>query len=58
MKKNDSIWATSWETCFMLYANIKDADQSVQMHSLITIFVILFLESIIPTVAISKISRL
>ena len=52
------IWATSWENLFMPYANNKDADQPAHPRSLISVFVIRFLDSIISLVSISKISRL
>ena len=51
-------WATSWENLFMPYANNKDTDQPAHPHSLISIFVIRYLDSIIPITAKSKISRL
>ena len=51
-------WATSWENLFMPYANNKGADQPAHPHSLISAFVIRCLDSIIPLVSISKISRL
>ena len=46
------------KTCFMLYANNKDADQPAHPHSLISIFVVHFLDSIIPILAIFTILRL
>ena len=42
----------------MPYANNKGADQPVQLHSLISVFVFCCLDSIIPLVSISKISNL
>ena len=42
----------------MPYANNKDADQPVHLRSLISVFVVRCLDSIIPTVAISDILRL
>ena len=46
------------KTCFMLYANNKDTDQPALLHRLVSVFVIRCLNSIIPILAISKISRL
>ena len=46
------------KTCFMLYANNKDADQPVHPRSMISVFVVRCLDRIIPILAISKISRL
>ena len=46
------------KTCLMSYANNKGADQTARMRSLISIFVVHYLDSIIPLVSISKISRL
>ena len=50
----DMNWASSWENLFLPYANNKGADQP----SLISIFVIRCLDSIIPVVSISEISSL
>ena len=44
--------------CIMPYANNKGADQPAQMRSLISAFVVRRLDSIIPVLAKSKISRL
>ena len=52
------IWATSWENLFMPYVNNWGADQPAHPHSLISIFVICYLDSIIPLVSISEISSL
>ena len=52
------IWATSWENLFMTYANNKGADQPAHPRSLISAFVVRCLDSIIPTLAKSRISRL
>ena len=52
------IWATSWENLFMPYANNKGADQPAHLSSLISAFVSHCLDSIIPLVSISNISRL
>ena len=52
------VWATSWQNLFMLYETNKDADQPAHLCSLISIFVVRCLDSIIPILAISKISRL
>ena len=51
-------WVASWENLFMPYANNKSADQPAHSRSLISTFVVLCLESIIPVLAISKNSRL
>ena len=45
------------KTCFMLYANNKDADQLAHSHSLISVFVVRCLDNIIPILGKSKISR-
>ena len=44
--------------CFLLYANNKGADKPAHPHSLIDVFVVRCLDSIIYILAISKISRL
>ena len=44
--RHEKIW-------FMLYANKKDADQPARMCSLISIFIVRCLDSIIPLVSIS-----
>ena len=54
----DMIWATSWENLFLPYENNKGADQSVQSRILISALVNRCLDSKIPLVSISKISRL
>ena len=46
------------ENLFMPYVNNKGADQLAHPHSLISAFVVRCLDSIIPLLAISKISRL
>ena len=51
------IWATSWENLFMPYANNKGTDQPAHLCSLISTFVVRCLDSIIPVLAKSKISR-
>ena len=51
------IRATSWENLFMPYANNKGADQPAHLRSLISTFVVHYLDSIIPLVSITKISR-
>ena len=45
---NFMIWATSWENLFMQYANNKGADQPAHPRSLISTFVVHWLDSIIP----------
>ena len=52
------IRALSWENLFLPYANNKGADQPAHLRSLISAFVIRWLDSIIPLVSISKISSL
>ena len=44
--------------CLVPYANNKDADQPAHPRSLISVFVVRCLDSIIPLVSISKISSL
>ena len=51
-------WATSWENLFMPYANNSGADQPVYPHSLISTFVVHCLDSLMHTLAKSKIWRL
>ena len=46
------------KTCLMLYANNKCADQPTHTRILISVFVVRCLDSIIPILAISKMSRL
>ena len=48
----------SWENLFYAYANNKGADQPAHPRSLISAFVVRFLDSIIPLVSLSEISRL
>ena len=43
--------------CLMPYANNKGADQTAHPHSLISAFVVRFLDSIISLVSRSEISR-
>ena len=43
--------------CLMTYANIKDADQPAHPRSLISIFVLRCLDSMICIIALSKVSR-
>ena len=53
------IWVMAWENLFMPYMNNKGAGQSAnQMRSLISAFVVPCLNSILPKLATSKISRL
>ena len=51
------IWATSRENLFLPYANNKGADQPAHLRSLISTFVIRCLDSIIPQVSLSDISK-
>ena len=46
------------KTCFMAYANNKGAFQTAHPHSLISVFVVRSLDSIIPILVLSEISRL
>ena len=46
------------KTCVMPYANNKDADQPAHPCSLISVFIVRCLDSIIPLVSMSKISSL
>ena len=46
------------KTCFSHYANNKDADQPAHPRSLISTFVVRCLDSTIPILAKSEISRL
>ena len=46
------------KTCLMPYANDKDADQPVHLRSLISAFVLRWLDSLTSLVAVSEISRL
>ena len=43
--------------CLMVYANIKDADQPVHPRSLISTFVVRWLDSMTYILAMSKVSR-
>ena len=57
------IWTTSWENCLCHVRTTKaldctDADQPAHSCSLISAFVVRFLDSIIPLVSISEISSL
>ena len=53
-----AIWAASWQNLFMPYTNNKGADQPAHPHSLISTFVVRYLDSIISLVSISEISSL
>ena len=46
------------KTCLILYANNKAEDQPAHPRSLISAFVVRCLDSIVPILATSKISRL
>ena len=50
--------ATSWENLFLPYVNNKGTDQPVQPCSLISTFVVCYVDNIIPTLAKYKITRL
>ena len=51
-------WAPSWENLFLPYANNKGADQPAHPRSLISAFVFRCLDSKLPLVSTSEISRL
>ena len=51
-------WATSWENLFMPYTNNNGADQPAHQRSLVSSFVVRYLDSIIFLVSISEISSL
>ena len=52
------IWTTSWENLFLPYANNKGTDQPAHSRSLISVFVVRCLYSIMHLVSISKILSL
>ena len=56
--KLKNIWATSWENVFMPYANNKGTDQPAHSRNLISAFLVCCRDSIIPLLAVSKISSL
>ena len=51
-------WATPWDNLFMPYANNKGADQPAHPCSLISTFVVRYLDSMISLVSVSEISSL
>ena len=51
------IWAMSWENLFMPYANNKGADQPAHLHSLISTFVVHYIDCMC-VLAKTEISRL
>ena len=51
-------WASSWQNLLLLYANNKGADQPAHPRSLISAFVVRYLDIIMPLLAIAAISRL
>ena len=53
-----SVWATSWENLFLPYAINKGADQPAHLRSLISTFVVRWVDSIIPPVSISEMPSL
>ena len=55
---NIYIRATPWQNLLLPYANNKGADQPARPRSLISTFVVHFVDSIIPLVFISEISSL
>ena len=52
------VWAMSWQNLFLRYANNKGADQPAHPCNLNSTFVVCCLDSTIPILAKSKISRL
>ena len=52
------IWASSWENLLLPYVNNKCADQPAHLRSLISIFVVRCLDSLIPPFSVFEISRL
>ena len=54
----NTIWAMSWQDLFMAYANNKDADQPAHPCSLISVFVIPSIDSIIPEPPHDKTNKL
>ena len=52
------IWASSWENLLMPYATNKGADEPAHQRSLMSTFVVHFLDSIISLVCIFAISWL
>ena len=52
----DSIWASTPENLYSVFAKIKGTDQPAHPHSLISAFIILLLESIIYKLATNKLS--
>ena len=52
----DSIWASTQENLYSVFANNKGTDQPAHPHSLISAFIILLLESIIYKLATNKLS--
>ena len=48
-----TIWDTSWENLFLSYANNKDTDQPAHPRSLISVFAIRGLDSMMPDATLS-----
>ena len=55
---NTILGSSHAKMCLMPYANNKGADQPAHSHSLISTFVVRFLDSIMPLVSTSEISRI
>ena len=53
----DIKWAMSWENLLLPYANNKAGDQPAHLRSLISDFVVHYLDSVISLLAIAEISR-
>ena len=56
LRNHRYMWATLWENLFQRYANNKGTDQPAHLRSLISTFVIRCLDSIMHTLAKSKMS--
>ena len=57
-KNRKKKWAGRVKTCFMSYSNNKDADQPAHPRSLISAFVIPYLDSVMSLVSVTEISSL
>ena len=57
LQQKKKIWASTYEILTLFYANNKGADQPAHLRSLISAFVIRYLDSIIAKLDTSKVSR-
>ena len=57
LQQKKIIWASTYDNLILFYANNKGADQPVHLHSLISAFVIRYLDSIIAKLDTSKVLR-